>query len=165
MPGYMPRVTIRTVIVAALLLPVLAGCTHDSAEQAVGCGILTPRLAWEAVGQRVDSRRIHHGCRLTDPADRRNHLTILTGQVVDPQSFMQRRCSGGWVFAGTPERFESACITRTANFQTTVMVSEWDGLKVQVELGRNPETMSDDAEEILDISRDVAEHLRGNPAA
>jgi hypothetical protein len=161
----MLRVMIRTSTVVALLLPLAlsGGCQPGSSEEAedrVGCGILTPRLAREAVGRTVDSRGIHHGCRLTDPADRRNHLTILTGQAVDAESFMQRRCSGGWVFAGTPEKFVPACITRSANFQTTVMVSEWDGLQVQVELGRSPENMSDDAEQTLDISRDVAAHMR-----
>ena len=153
--------TIRTSTVVALLLPMvlIGGCQSDSAEDEIGCGILTPRLAKQAVGQAVDSRRTQGGCRLTDPADSRNHLTIVTGQAVDADSFMQLRCSGGWVYAGTPERFEPACITRTAHAQTTVMVSEWDGLKVQVELGRDPEHMSDDAEQILDISRDVAAHL------
>jgi len=154
----------RASTVMAWLLPLVlvGGCQPDSAENAedlVGCGMLTPRLVRDAVGRTVDSRAIHHGCRVTDPADSRNHLTIVTGPTVDAKAFGQRRCSGGWVFAGTPDKFVPACITRTANFQTTVMVSEWDGLKVQVELGRNPESMSDDAEEILDISRDVAAHV------
>jgi hypothetical protein len=72
---------------------------------------------------------------------------------------MRRRCSGGWVYAGTPDKFEPACIVRTAKAQVTVMVSDWAGLKVQVALGRDPETMRDDAEQILDISRDVAAHV------
>jgi hypothetical protein len=158
------RVMMRALTVEALLLTLvlMGGCQPDSTqdEDMVGCGILTPQLARDAVGRSADSRRTHHGCRLTDPADSRNHLTIVTGQAIDAESFMQRRCSGGWVYAGTPEKFLPACITRTARFQTTVMVSDWDGLKVQVELGRDPDSMSDDAEKILDISRDVAAHIR-----
>ena len=152
-----------------LLLPLalIGGCrpsSPDSAEEQVGCGILTPKLAREAVGQKVASRRTKTGCMLTDPADGRNHLTIVVGETVDAESFMRRRCTGGWVYAGTPAYYQPACITRTANRQTTVMVSDWDGLKVQVELGRNPETMRDDAEQILDISRDVAAHVNDSPA-
>lgn len=161
----------RNLTVEALLLTLvlLGGCQPDSTEdkdmkEMVGCGIVTPQLAREAVGQSVDSRRTRHGCRLSDPADSRNHLTIVTGQEVDAETFMQRRCSGGWVYAGTPEKFAPACITRTASFQNTVMVSEWDGLKVQVELGRDPQSMSDDAERILDISRDVAAHVGDSTA-
>lgn len=169
----MPRVTILTPSAVALLLSLVVlvgGCQPDSAEDAedaedtVGCGILTPRLAREAVGQAVDSRRTETGCSMIDPADPRNHLTILTGQAVDAEAFMRRRCSGGWVYAGTPEKFEPACITSTPKGQTTVMVSDWDGLDVQVELGRNPETIRDDAEQILEISRDVAAHMSDSRA-
>jgi hypothetical protein len=165
--GWISVVTIRTPALVALLLPLglISGCQLDSAEEAeedVGCGIVTPRLAIEAVGPKVDSRRTELGCSMVDPADPRNHLTIVTGQAVDQDSAMDRRCSGGWVYAGTPEKFEAACITSTAQGQTTVMVSKWDGVNVQVELGRNPRTIHDDAEQILEISRDVAAHLRGS---
>jgi hypothetical protein len=154
-------VTIRASVAAALLLPLVLtwACEAGPTEEKVGCGFLTPRLAKEAVGPTVESRHTTHGCRLTDPADRRNHLTIVTGPAVDAESSMRRRCSGGWVYAGTPDKFEPACIVRTAKAQVTVMVSDWAGLKVQVALGRDPETMRDDAEQILDISRDVAAHV------
>lgn len=151
---------------AALLLPLvlLGGCRHGADEEKIGCGIVEPGLVRDAVGPNVDSRRTDHGCRLADAADRRNYLTIVSGPGVDAESFARQRCSGGWVYAGTPEKFAPACITKTANTQTTSMVSEWDGLKVRVELGRNRDTSRDDAEQILDISRDVAAHVGDGPA-
>lgn len=168
-----------TVLLAVVLALVLGSCSAAAGTGSdggvPGCGPVPPRRLVDLVGSdhrttssgTLQALRTKHEalrCR-TVAVGRPDRLVELRAQFhPTPLPLPRKDCNQGWVFAGTPAKYGTACQETDRRGSRTVLLARWGRYVMRVTIVRPKEDWAGDPERGIELTRRIARKL-GVPEA
>ena len=169
----MTHTATRTLVALAAL--VAAGCSSTASpapgpDTPVGCGMVDARDLAGLLGPDLTSTTGGGLARLRTEGRPASCRTVASGEPArfvavgvvrhpSPMRLPPLDCNGGWVYAGTPDKYAPACQHSRGGRSTTVLLARWEKYVVRVTVGRTDRDWAGDPEIALRLSEQVATRL------